>query len=813
MPFIFKKIVPIPSPNCLFPQNTSRRRKRNNLHLSLGKKSERYRNERIASNLLFRQSEHMSTPAKFPKLGCEIKTLKTTSTQAAVIKKDNATNTANILRNSTDSATQTDPLPDCTFGNESSMSTFSDSKFLSFEAALKNNGQLDKFNKLVQALGSGKLSPTNLAWKCALDMGTLAMCSTTTNMHYDNDCVEFFSLFNLMFGASAINVLRGTAHFGSLVDKTSARGKYNPVLGSYNFPIPSVNTLKKVSSGYPSDVGVGFVGQSLDMAQEQAKSGQQFILSFDGKMVAQGCKRDCDGDVNLWGREKPTIASTLENLNVRKQCLTDINFLSEKDNIRKHRSGFKRLSLHVSRTLKQLFQRISYSFYQRQKLNRIAKENPDNIARYNTRMSFLHQNSSECESVYRVGLDVQDELLKGLGLLHGWADFPEKVVLSERPNCFQLLPPEEIENVLNLNSPENFEYVKQRSDKWHAIRKTARVTGSTLHKAIGLDMLQRQKEHHYTYVCGRSEPVPDTLLAKRLKHGTENEVNVVGTLVSKIMPAFLPPCYGYFEVGPKVVKYRAQNLILEVSADGILKCTNGLDCIYHSEHGDRKIVIEIKSPYPTDANPHVTVHKIPQRYVPQLLCECLVLGCSEGWLLIGTEASITCFRFYEDFRTLESLLNTAHDLYGEVKPCIPTKLHPSTESNKELIGKYLATHTSFFLECATCKGEYGDLIASKEYPSAYAVMPNSNLTSVIHGDVDFQVAVVTSEGEKFFNCAHNILRNQATEVVVFMLTNKDRIQTETTPYSFPVAYAMKGASMSNDDLRYMVSVVRGELSR
>ena len=90
---------------------------------------------------------------------------------------------------------------------------------------IEEYGQIEKFIKLVEAIATGKLSPTNLAWKCALDMGMLSMCTSTTNMRYDKDCVEFFSLFNLMFGASAINVLRGTAHFSSIVEDTSEKRK------------------------------------------------------------------------------------------------------------------------------------------------------------------------------------------------------------------------------------------------------------------------------------------------------------------------------------------------------------------------------------------------------------------------------------------------------------------------------------------------------------------------------------------------------------------------------------------------------------
>ena len=106
----------------------------------------------------------------------------------------------------------------------------------SFAETLQKNNQTEKCVKLITALSNGCLKSSNLAWKCALDMGQLCMCTTTTNMGYDKDYVEFFSLFNLMFGSSAINILRGTAHFGTLVDMTNQRGLYDPTEGNYNFP-------------------------------------------------------------------------------------------------------------------------------------------------------------------------------------------------------------------------------------------------------------------------------------------------------------------------------------------------------------------------------------------------------------------------------------------------------------------------------------------------------------------------------------------------------------------------------------------------
>ena len=41
--------------------------------------------------------------------------------------------------------------------------------------------------------------------------------------------------------------------------------------------------------------------------------------------------------------------------------------------------------------------------------------------------------------------------------------------------------------------------------------------------------------------------------------------------------------------------------------------------------------------------------------------------------------------------------------------------------------------------------------------------------------------------------------------------NKDRKQDKKVPYSYPIAYAMKGHSMSNNDLKFMVRKLRNIL--
>ena len=92
------------------------------------------------------------------------------------------------------------------------------------------------------------------------------------------------------------------------------KGKYPPIKGEFNFPIPCITTLKKLDIGFPSHIPVGFLQQSLDLAETKSKEESEFILSFDGKLIAPGCKGENEGDYDLWGVEGPPNLSSAVNI-------------------------------------------------------------------------------------------------------------------------------------------------------------------------------------------------------------------------------------------------------------------------------------------------------------------------------------------------------------------------------------------------------------------------------------------------------------------------------------------------------------------
>ena len=103
----------------------------------------------------------------------------------------------------------------------------------------------------------------------------------------------------------------------------------------------------------------------------------------------------------------------------------------------------------------------------------------------------------------------------------------DHVILSNMPSYFQLLDLHFVAKHVDLKNEANSDLIKQRTPEWEVLCKSCRVTGSTLHKVLGLDGLARQKEHHHTFLCGHSETVLSPEIKKKMEHGTNNEKNIL----------------------------------------------------------------------------------------------------------------------------------------------------------------------------------------------------------------------------------------------------------------------------------------------
>ena len=153
------------------------------------------------------------------------------------------------------------------------------------------------------------------------------------------------------------------------------------------------------------------------------------------------------------------------------------------------------------------------------------------------------------------------------------------------------------------------------------------------------------------------------------------------------------------------------------------------------------------------------------------------------------------------------------DLYGKEKPNVPTRLHPSVKQLKLQIALSKQRFTKFLCEVPTVTGEYGDITLPLNFESPYSPAPGRVelvCTTEHITELNYQIA---ADAKSSFKQCHQVLRDPAKELLVFMLTDKDRKQDNNVPYSYPVAYAMKGSSITNDHMQFMLSKVRSELKK
>ena len=270
--------------------------------------------------------------------------------------------------------------------------------------------------------------------------------------------------------------------------------------------------------------------------------------------------------------------------------------------------------------------------------------------------------------------------------------------------------------------------------------------------------------------------------------------------------------FAYYKVRPSFVGTQSHPELLEVSADGILQCSYGNEnCPNYSVHKERKIVVEIKSPFPQENIAETLFYKIPNRYVPQIQAEMRAYNCEELWLICSTANSATVLSSQFDKKIWTKLWDLTCELYDKEKPNIPTKLHPSIKELKLAISERKKTSSKIICEVPTVTGEYGNITIAPDFSSPYSPAPGRiHIETTLENVTNASKNLSLSAKAAFEEC-HEVLRDPGKELVVFMITDKDRKQENNVPYSFPVAYVLKGSSMSNQHLHFMVDRVRNEL--
>ena len=510
-------------------------------------------------------------------------------------------------------------------------------------------------------------------------------------------------------------------------------------------------------------------------------------------------KRD---EIDLWGYEsKPTLKERQEEFVRDKAVLNDASSillkLNEKEKFKvsefnqDERIHIISILLKAITVVSNYIRRLREIVVQREATKvrlKSSQEGDWRKSKYVFVISAIITHLYDIRSCIRNLLGSIDEIGQLISELNGSSFVKVGVVnMKSQTNYLHLR-----DNEIDILNDDQFRYVKQRSPTWHAIRQTAVVTGSTLNDALGLSSLKSQQEHfdHVIYKKPKSEP--PAAVKERMSYGTENEKHAIATLVGKVLPVYSPALI-YMEEGCYRLCIGDRNIV--ISPDG--SCRTSVNDV--ASYG-----VECKCPFPGKIFTTPVFYKLPKYYVTQVLSEMYALKTNKLFFICYSEESITVQRVTFDEDLWNDIQQEVHYVYGNDRPLRPTKRSELSKRIQTKINEFVENNVEFLAEMTSLKAsdcEHSNTSGENEKFCSHKSEHKTGMLTVR------ETMECLHNCDKHIENAYKLTKAKACEFLGFMISNLDREYKTEQLHSIPIAYGLKGYSMSTDTLRSMIEDV------
>ena len=659
------------------------------------------------------------------------------------------------------------------------------------------------FNRL---LNDKKFPVSNIAFLLFLDVVRwLSLDRSTTFMRYSSDVKLFWQTGLRLFHGRFLKYMSGPKNQGQIINSETSQGNYDPQESKLNFAVPDRRVLQDEEK-IITDNKPGIFHSMIDVVS-QADSDQQltYKLCVDGKKI-NPCS---SGEVDLWGFENvPTYEQKQKRLNEELAFLdkmhkdiekyiqfshTVISDLAKDDQddlahncqkslfiVSERIKDLRHLKLNKELVLKKLQSKIEGDWKSSQYAIVISSIRTALVRIEICIDEFLKCNESLCKHAANIN-----------NATKYWRNAQE-VNLQTQGNLICLGSSDTDEDVPAV--------VKQRSERWFQIRKTSLVTGSTIHKAIGLDSLKKQREHLEVESGKKEPPEVSAALQAMFDHGTINEVNAVATFVTTVLPSVCPE--GMFYEEGCYVEERNGKAVLVVSPDGSIRhCDDPSNVLFG---------VEIKCPMPDKTYTTPVHYTIPRYYIPQILSEMNALKVDQLFFLSYSKESMTVHlaEFDEElwcaiFAEIQSL-----DLDH-----LPKRKKLSVESLKPKIERYQTQKVKIIAEVKSKTAKICD--HSPDTWDGNRIFHNNDDEFELDKENNLKDVLKT-----FITCkeliskCHKLCVQKASEVMVFLVSDLDRTYKAEKVHAYPIAYGLRGYSVKSESVRKLIqSVLRALFMR
>lgn len=297
--------------------------------------------------------------------------------------------------------------------------------------------------------------------------------------YFQEQTLNFWKVGYRLFHGKFLRFMAGPSGSGQVVSGEHQQGDCSALNSRINFAVPSKSTLNedKLIPLYP-----GVFTESMKTLSENLGS-KVIKLGIDGKKIARG-KGSQAGDIDCWGFEQvPTLKDRKIRLEKELEMTSIIYHFVESfvddDKLKAHIPNLKEnlieIIMMISERLKDLREvglKLTRLIKKLLKMGEVEKGNWKN-SRFAPAISSLKVNKYDVDQAIETALRLNNNLCTVIATLNEQRHVYSEsglVDLKRQGNYYQL------KAIVDCSDSQ---YVKQRSEEWHKIRKKAAVTGST----------------------------------------------------------------------------------------------------------------------------------------------------------------------------------------------------------------------------------------------------------------------------------------------------------------------------------------------
>ena len=341
--------------------------------------------------------------------------------------------------------------------------------------------------------------------------------------------------------------------------------------------------------------------------------------------------------------------------------------------------------------------------------------------------------------------------------------------------------------------------IKDGSNMFLDLKRQSMLTAKTVYNAMGLNTSKAMKLHFRQYV-------------QELLHPDNNSCDRysgISTLINIIMPALLPSCAVIYEEGCRFLDGKNRKKLLCSSQHWIIRHHHTtkekqFQCNTQLNNDYNNIVV-----IGNDLDDATLVNIIRKCEALRALVTMRIVKSLKCWYLGVSENNICLIETTFQMSVWKNIWRLIAKYYDNNKPKCPNNIGTLKKEFYPILEEYINSNSKCIVELPRLKDYHGSTRPAEKFSPYHmpVVAMRSENTVMIDGDFEAlccDLADIIEEG-------YNFLRVEVSEIIAFVATNSSRVVQPGIPPHLPIAYGLRGHSLSMETMRNMVNDVCTEL--